>query len=159
MNELIYIFLDVDGVLNTRTDWKRPFTLNKKCVDRFNDKLSTIKKKYDVKIILSSTWKNGFVSNNHAPHIKDLMSQLECEIIGKTDDMNNRAAEINSYIAKHKLNPDRCYCIDDDRSLFKKKCNFHLIFTDENTGYNNESIIKEKSFWRDLWDKFAVIML
>ena len=26
----MYIFLDIDGVLNKKEDWKHPFTLNKK---------------------------------------------------------------------------------------------------------------------------------
>ena len=34
------VFLDVDGVLNTEEDWKRPFTLNFRCVHAFQAALA-----------------------------------------------------------------------------------------------------------------------
>lgn len=37
---MYYIFLDIDGVLNTENDWKRPFPLNKKCIKRCNFKIT-----------------------------------------------------------------------------------------------------------------------
>ena len=50
------VFLDVDGVLNKQSDWKRPFSLNDECCYWFN---TLIKDLPNVKIVLSSTWRNG----------------------------------------------------------------------------------------------------
>jgi hypothetical protein len=53
----MYIFLDVDGVLNTEADWARKvYSLNPKCVDQFCRLLKSLP---DPKVVLSSTWRNG----------------------------------------------------------------------------------------------------
>ena len=56
----IYIFLDVDGVLNTKADWKNMFSLRNECISSFNNYLTELSAENDIKIILSSSWKKGF---------------------------------------------------------------------------------------------------
>ncbi|MBQ0051983.1 MAG: hypothetical protein KBT11_07965, partial [Treponema sp.] len=54
------IFLDIDGVLNTRDSWKTPFQLNDRCIQEF---CSFLLKNCDCpNIILTSSWKNGYSS-------------------------------------------------------------------------------------------------
>ena len=71
----MYIFLDVDGVLNKESDWNRPFTLNSSCVNNFILLLKDIK---DAKIILSSSWRNGIARDGSvAKHVSELMEVLK----------------------------------------------------------------------------------
>ena len=71
----MYIFLDVDGVLNTETDWARKvYSLNKSCVDAFCRLVKSIP---NPRIVLSSTWRNGLARDGStAVHIDDLMRAL-----------------------------------------------------------------------------------
>lgn len=71
----MYIFLDVDGVLNTTADWKQKvYSLNPKCIEIFR---SLINKMDNPKIVLSSTWRNGIARDGTtAIHIKDLLAAL-----------------------------------------------------------------------------------
>ena len=55
----MYYFLDVDGVLNRKSDWRKPFTVNQTCVNNFKKLISTDK---DAHIILSSTWRQGLTN-------------------------------------------------------------------------------------------------
>ena len=34
----MFIFLDIDGVLNKESDWSKPFSLNSDCIRRFCEK-------------------------------------------------------------------------------------------------------------------------
>ena len=52
----MYYFLDVDGVLNKKSDWKRPFTVNSECVRNFKRLMEQDKESH---VILSSTWRQG----------------------------------------------------------------------------------------------------
>ena len=61
------IFLDIDGVLNTKASWKNPFSLDKSCIRFFCDFVNSCNK--NPKIILTSSWKTGF-SEKDAKKIK-----------------------------------------------------------------------------------------
>lgn len=80
----MYIFLDVDGVLNTESDWvKRVYSLNRKCVDQFCRLINVIK---DPKVVLSSTWRNGIARDGTtAVHIEDLLEALKPAGIKRVD--------------------------------------------------------------------------
>ena len=49
-----YIFLDVDGVLNTQSQWKHIFTLDGNCIKRFSDYAKAVSQ-WMTKVILTST--------------------------------------------------------------------------------------------------------
>ena len=72
----MYIFLDVDGVLNTEEDWKRRiYSLNAKCIEAFGKLILMIN---NPKIVLSSSWRNGIAwDGTTAIHIEDLMKVLK----------------------------------------------------------------------------------
>lgn len=55
--ESIYIFLDIDDVLNRQCDWAKLFTVHAACVRRFSDFCQRVGER----VILISTWKNGLL--------------------------------------------------------------------------------------------------
>ena len=140
-NGKIYIFLDVDGVLNTSDQWKRMYQLDKKCVSRFAEYAKTLKG--NVRVILTSSWKNGFdPAGKHTPQIQTLIDSLASHgirIVGKTlnREDGDRAQEINDFIIAHKLEQERCIVIDDDPDLFHAPLlnNCETVWTDARKGF------------------------
>lgn len=124
MSETKYIFLDVDGVLNTKAQWKRMYQLDYGCIERF---VKFAKHLGKCNVILSSTWRNGYsVDGNHAPHVQELIQRLnryDIRLIGKTAPVTDgdRAKEISTYITKHNLAAASCIVIDDDNTIFRSK--------------------------------------
>lgn len=119
----MYIFLDVDGVLNTKNDWsKKIYSLNAKCVENFCELLRNIN---NPKVVLSSTWRNGIARDGStAIHIRDLLNVLTVVGIEKIDKTavapdGIRSKEIDYYLRRHE--PDSYIILDDDMSLFEKK--------------------------------------
>ncbi len=141
----MYIFLDVDGVLNTEADWARKvYSLNSDCVDAF---CSLIKSVPDPKIVLSSTWRNGIARDGStAVHIDDLMNALRHAYNGELDRTatapdGSRSKEIDHYLRRH---PEDTYIIlDDDPTLFdegEKTANLYL--TNAKTGLTDGDVKK-----------------
>ena len=114
----MYIFLDIDGVLNTEADWGRLYCLKKEHIDKLCDDYP------NSKIILISSWKNGFISRNNKNNsepIKRLESMLSnnVSIIGKTELSNDisRNIQIDEYIKVHP-SITQYVVIDDDTSEY-----------------------------------------
>lgn len=138
----MYIFLDIDGVLNTYNDFsKKPYTLNKECVDNF---LQFIHKVNEPKIILTSSWRKGFEKdyNECSPQIQKLIDK-GINIFDKTAISPNkdRAAEINYYLRRHEK--DDYIVIDDDINEYKSQIN-NLYLTDYKKGFSKKDIKKVK---------------
>lgn len=141
MRDLI-IFLDVDGVLNKSSQWKNMFSLDDACIENFCKYIQSLNME-NIKIILTSTWKNGWDNaGNHAPHIIDLQNHLNkynMKILGKTltDPHGDRAREINDFIFSHKLTQVSCVAIDDNPNIFKSNLlnNCKIIFTNASEGF------------------------
>ena len=58
----MYIFLDIDGVLNCKADWNKPYTINNKCLDNFIGLCKALSKKYGiVKIVLHQAGKKALI--------------------------------------------------------------------------------------------------
>ena len=140
----MYIFLDVDGVLNKKSDWTRPFSLNPECVKHFNELVSCIP---NAKIVLSSTWRNGIARDgSRAAHVEDLMSALSAAGINTIDRTANapdgsRSKEIDYYLRRHKA--DSYIILDDDPKLFDdgiKTKNLYVINSEY--GIRKDDIIK-----------------
>ena len=141
----MYIFLDVDGVLNTEADWKRKvYSLNQSCVDAF---CRLVKSMPDPKIVLSSTWRNGIARDGRtAVHIDDLRRALEpvyTNVLDKTavSPDGSRSREIDYYLRR---NPQDSYLIlDDDPTLFEAgEKTPHLYPTDPKTGLTDIDVPK-----------------
>ena len=138
----IFIFLDIDGVLNTSAQWKRMYQLDNGCIARFNEYIRALSTKGSVRIILTSSWKNGFdPAGHHTPQIQALIAKLNVPIRGKTENRadGDRAAEINDYIQNHKIEHEECIVIDDDPDLFRSKMaeNCKLLLTNTNVGFQS----------------------
>ena len=119
----MYIFLDVDGVLNTEADWaKKVYSLNPKCITAFCGLLEIL---HDPKIVLSSTWRNGIARDGTtAVHIDDLIRALEPAGITTLDKTGvspdgSRSKEIDHYLRRHPA--DSYLILDDDPDLFERK--------------------------------------
>ena len=141
----MYIFLDVDGVLNTEADWARKvYSLNKSCTDAFGRLVKSIP---NPKIVLSSTWRNGIARDGStAVHIDDLMQALAPAGIKELDKTaispdGSRSKEIDYYLRRH---PQDSYIIlDDDPSLFEdRERTAHLYLTSSQTGLTENDVVK-----------------
>ncbi len=160
MKKDIFIFLDIDGVLNTSDQWIRMYQLNHTCVSHFARFVKSLKA--DVRVILTSSWKNGFdPAGNHTPQIKellDLLSVRDIPVVGKTESRadGDRAKEINDFISSHHLEKEKCIVIDDDKDLFlsplAKNCS--AIWTDAKKGFVSPKVknLNKDRFFLELFD-------
>lgn len=117
----MFVFLDIDGVLNREKDWKQPYTLCKECVDNFAKAMEG----FDVKLILISSWRKGFVSRenpNNLPQIKALekmLSERGLSITGTVDRTNmSRWNAIQAFLKNH---PGDYLILDDDLSEYSSR--------------------------------------
>lgn len=137
-----YIFLDVDGVLNTKNQWKRMFTLDGNCIKRFSDYAKAVSQGTP-KVILTSTWKNGYSNDGkHSEPVMRLINSLRkhgVRVAGRTgsDPSGDRAREINDYIEKNQLHDCRMLVVDDDASIFRSelKENVRFVGCDSRMGF------------------------
>lgn len=119
----MYVFLDIDGVLNKKEQWNKMYSLDKECIKNFCTFINKLNSK-EVHIVLTSSWKNGFVStrnNNNTPQIKQLETMLEefgLYIKAKTSIFKEgkRDREIEKFLSLHPT--EQYIIIDDDRSEF-----------------------------------------
>lgn len=157
-----YIFLDIDGVLNSQ-DYVLSH-IDEDCrIDKSKVKLlAKLVKKYDARIILSSSWRirfedNGEISkSNHSAAVllKTLFNQYNIDIFGKTKngignngkdiwyyDQGQRAEEIREYINTNLTENDN-YIIFDDEDYGKtlKEFGKHFIQTTWQKGLTEKSI-------------------
>ena len=141
----MYIFLDVDGVLNTEADWSRKvYSLNQNCINAFCRLIKSIP---DPKIVLSSTWRNGIARDgNTTVHIDDLIRALKPaydQTLDKTAVApdGSRSKEIDFYLRRH---PEDTYLIlDDDPTLFAAgDTTPHLYLTNAKSGLTDSDVMK-----------------
>lgn len=140
----MYIFLDVDGVLNTEADWARKvYSLNQSCIDAF---CRLIKHIPNPQIVLSSTWRNGIARDGStAVHIDDLMQALAPTGIKELDKTavspeGSRSKEIDYYLRRYPA--DSYIILDDDPSLFENRDKTaHLYLTSSKTGLTDKDVV------------------
>ncbi len=139
----MYIFLDVDGVLNTEADWSRKvYSLDSRCVGSFCKLLGSLS---DPKIVLTSTWRNGIARDGTtAVHIDDLKNALAPAGITSIDKTGtapdgSRTKEIDHYLRRHP--EDDHIILDDDPDLFDQKDKTpHLYITSAKTGLTDTDV-------------------
>lgn len=138
---MLYIFLDIDGVLNTSSEWKRMYSLNSNCIRNFAEFIN--KTKTEVRIVLTSSWRTGFSYNQKSlPHIIALEQELAkyaLKLYGKTpvSKDNSREKEIADYIDIYDVKD--YIIVDDDISLFPNTKQ-RLYITDARTGFTTKDI-------------------
>lgn len=142
----MYIFLDVDGVLNRKSDWTRPFSLNPECIKNFIELLNYIEVP-DVKIVFSSSWRNSIARDgSKAAHVEDLMKMLEAAGINTIDRTANapdgsRSKEIDYYLRRHES--DFYIILDDDPGLFDEGTHTKRLYvTDSSKGLTQHDVVQ-----------------
>lgn len=135
----MFVFLDVDGVLNRKEDWKIPYALNDECIDNFAQAM----KGFNVRIILTSSWRKGFVSRgnqNNLPQIRNLERKLAergLSITGTVDKSNpSRLGAIQDFLKAH---PGEYIILDDDLSEYSSKPK-KLYLIDCRTGITKKDV-------------------
>ena len=141
----MYIFLDVDGVLNKKSDWKTPYCLNMENIDNFKTFLKTLK---NPKIVLTSSWRKGFVRqyNYCTVQIQNLLDKLApYEIYGRTKELEEgRLAEIKDYLDNHEK--DSYLILDDDITEYPNKNVNGLLIVDNLSGFSKKDIKSVKKY-------------
>lgn len=141
----MYIFLDLDGVINVESSWKRKlYDINDKCVQS----LAQIVLNLNGKIILTSSWRLGYdksLNHNHSAQIKELISafakynMIIADVTGHSLD-DNRYREIQHYIHSHQIADDDYLILDDDKNMFRNTNDVRIYFTDAKTGLTNNDV-------------------
>lgn len=134
--DMNYIFLDVDGVLNDKHYLlfyaDEDGVINQKSVDL----LAKLVKQFDAKVILSSSWRNGFDDNmqpnyltikngdgteqeSRCAKLLRMLNEADIVLCGKTGSVNEgihwgRPTEIYNYVKEHLAPEDNYVILDDD---------------------------------------------
>lgn len=133
---MIYIFIDVDGVFNSRSsDWNKPgFTIDRDKIDDFNGILND-----KCFVVLSSSWRD------YDDQLKFLVDSglIFHDVLPKAKLTQSRYSEIKNYIKDHKI-ADNYIVIDDDGSVRNIKSE-NLVYTQFNEvdGGLNKSKLNE----------------
>ena len=123
----MYYFLDMDGVLNRESDWRKPFTVNPACLDSFRTLLRCDRNPV---IVLSSTWRTNLDAVTPYFRVDD--------ITPNTAGRKTRQEEIEFYIRRKGIKD--YLIIDDDRTLFSNPENLRIYFTNHKTGLTNTDV-------------------
>lgn len=114
------VFLDIDGVLNTRTTCERTPDGYKGIDDARIDILAKVIKKYEsVDIILSSDWKDMKLDDDDYIYMISKLEKYGLQLAGKTvDHWNNRGEGIMNYLKEHP-EIDEFVILDDNTFDFR----------------------------------------
>lgn len=139
-----YIFLDIDGVLNTEDSWKKPYQV----FDSRVSLLSDLCKETNAKIILISTWRVGYDKeydkcSEQIKNLIDSFSKYGIRIYDITPVLKGRSRddEIERFLYFHPC--DSYIILDDDTSIYKNTQN--IVKINAKTGLTNQNIKDAKS--------------
>lgn len=132
----IYLFLDVDGVLNNQKiiqETKKMQVIDEQNLINLNKLIKIVKKEYNYLIILNSSWQ---LVNENINILKSYLNKYNLKIDDylKIDNQKNKGELIIEYCDKHQISSLDILVIDDgmiseikDRLI---KCNFNQSFTE-----------------------------
>jgi len=139
-----YIFLDLDGVINTSVSWKvKLYSIKESCLAALADVVENT----GAKIVLTSSWKTVFSTvsiSDCSPQIKELIRRLNnygIKIYDKTPIRENRYDEIEAYLRRNFA--DGYVIIDDDKDLFPTETK-NLYIVNAETGLTMKDTKKIK---------------
>lgn len=127
VDKKLNIYLDIDGVLNKSSQWEKMYQLNADNISNFADLVIKLSKKNDVSIILSSTWKNGFIKSEHpdnTPQIKELENELikyNIRIAAKTPSYKGKCRDVEILSYQKYYESDYAIILDDSPEEFSKE--------------------------------------
>ena len=150
-----YIFLDIDGVLNSEHTWDDKMS-NFIC-DQYLENLRNIVEKTEAKIILSSSWRVYFGEYTKEPrnifaiHLVQALAKHNLKLHDMTPCIkgkfsNERGLEIRTYIDKHNI---KDYVVIDDEEFSDFRTHLDMSkfiqtkFGKENTSIEDEGLSKE----------------
>jgi len=143
----MFLFLDVDGVLNKASDWTVPYTLNSDCLAIFQECFAGT----NPKIILVTSWRKGFISPgnpNNTPQIKKLeqsMSAMGFRICGTVSHAEpDRQKSIQDFLKAH---PGSFLILDDDLREYRGKHPAGLYLVNSKTGLCQKDVKKIKEMF------------
>lgn len=139
---MLYVFLDVDGVLNVKTGEPGYKDVSMFTVRRFVEALEDYE---DVKIVLTSEWRKWFLLPDYCEgYLKSLQNYLRkygLEVYDKTEkiDYATRELEIQSYVKKKNI---KNYIILDDQRQLYSFDNKELYLVDGKMGFTKDDVEK-----------------
>lgn len=154
--KLFYIFLDIDGVLNNESYFDECYNRHKvkgimsmncfpfdpKCLNnlmKLNQELQ--KQNYNVKIVLSSTWRLNIVDTEI---VNSRLAEYGMRIFANTISLNsgNRGLEIKNFLENEKyVKADNFLILDDEvKDITEQFEEIHIIHTNFNTGFDDEKL-------------------
>ena len=153
-----YIFLDIDGVLNSEHTLDDRSTSDASIIcDQYLETLRNIVEKTDAKLVLSSSWRVYFGENINDPrnslaiNLVKSLAKHNLKLYSSTpfikgEFSNERGLEIKTYIDQHKITD---YVIIDDEEFSDFKTHLDMSkfiqtnFGDETTTIENEGLNKK----------------
>ena len=126
MKPTLYVFLDVDGVLNNTSAFELNkdtiFVLSHENLVAYQFLVDKLKTKYEIKVILSSTWRMYKTGLNKISKFSKRYNGLK--LYGKTpESYDRRDVEIKRFCDDHRINYENILIIDDDpivNELYKR---------------------------------------
>ena len=150
-----YIFIDIDGVLNSEHTWDDKIS---NCInDQYLKNLRTIVEETDAKLVLSSSWRVYFGEYTKEPrnifaiHLVTTLSKHNLKLHDMTPFVkgqfsNERGLEIKTYMEQNNIT-DYVVIDDEEFSDFKKHLDMSRFiqtnFGDETTTIENEGLNKK----------------
>ena len=152
--EMKIIFLDIDGVIKTKSCLRSAFKKYRKLVpdildERAVNNLNKLVKETDTKIVITSTWRYG----KTAEDLQRLLAKhgLTGEIIGMTPELGQmknssfgnitRGQEIQEWLNLHDV-PVEYVILDDDTNILPQQVNRFVKCESEN-GFADENKYQE----------------
>ena len=141
---MVYLFFDVDGVLNKESDWEHKFYVNEACVGVFAEICLRLKKIYgEVRLVIVSTWRVGISQNGdntiQMQYLEKALKRHGLYIHGQTPVSNkSRQDEISYYIRRNFVND--YMVIDDDESLYNDLRCINIYIPNYKTGLTKKDI-------------------
>lgn len=158
-SKLIYIFLDVDGVLNDEQyieecyeKHNKPMSMNHvpfdpKCLNNLMVLCQTLEKSdYEIKLILSSTWR---LHDIDYAIVDARLAEYGLQLSGKTDYLSGeRGKEIEKFLFENNIYKD-IIILDDDRFDIEPLYKDNLINTSFKTGFDDIALQKSLEYFTE----------
>lgn len=139
---ILYVFLDVDGVLNNTAAFKlnnkTMFVLSHENLVAYQYLIDKLKTKYEIRVILSSTWRMGKTGLNKLTKFSRKYNGLV--FYGQTSNSHDpRDVEIKRFCDIHKIDYRNILIIDD--SSINNELSDRHIKTNECDGLRFSEVI------------------
>lgn len=130
----IYLFLDIDGVLNRQSDWRKGYTIRDECLEKLISLLRDISNDSSVAVVFTSTWGRMLESWWKESGLARLEDVPNLVVKGSVYQPKGRTREdaVRYYLRRH--NVGHHLILDDDRSLFPDTHGLNIVFTDSDKG-------------------------